>query len=290
MDETDTELINESLAELWDFGNPSASGERFFAFRERATKAGLIDLASLASTQIARSLGLERKFDEGFVLIDLLKQQNPDASGELFVRLGLEHGRLLNSSGKRLESASYFVVAWEESRKVGLDGLAVDAAHMLGIVLDGLDGMDWNERALELAVASDQPAANKWKGSLFNNMGWSYHESGNYQRAMELFEQALELRVAEGNSDQIRVARWCVGRCYRSLGKFDVALSIQRSLENDPKADGYVFEEIGECLYALGSIVDAKPNFARAYEMLSQDPWLVVNEADRLARLKELGA
>jgi len=289
MDATDAELINESLAQLWDFGNPSASGERFNVFRERAAKAGLNELAALTCTQIARSLGLNRKFDEGFAMIDSIKQEHPDANGELKVRLGLERGRLFNSSGKKVESAPDFVSAWEEARSSGLDGLAVDAAHMLGIVLDGLDGMDWNERALSLAVGSDQPSANKWKGSLLNNMGWAYHEAANYQRAMELFEQALELRIEEGKPEQIRIARWCVGRCFRSLGEFDVALSIQRSLENDPDADGYVFEELGECLLAQGQGNDAKPNFAKAHQMLSQDPWLVANEADRLNRLKELG-
>lgn len=290
MDIQAVELAGSSLGQLWDFSDPVLSGERFEQFAKRATDAGLEELAAMANTQLARSFGLQQKFDEGFSLIEKTKAQYPKLTGELAVRIGLEQGRLLNSSGKRSESASAFIAAWEEARKVGLDGLAVDAAHMLGIVLDGLDGMDWNEQALELAVVSDQPAANKWKGSLFNNMGWSYHEAGNYERAMELFDQAYELRKTEGKPDQIRVARWCIGRCYRSLGKFAVALSIQRSLENDPKSDGYVFEEIGECLHALGSFVDAKPNFAKAYEMLSQDPWLLANDADRLARLKELGA
>ena len=289
MDGNTIELIGESLALLWDFGDPAFSGERFALFSKRAIDAGFDELAAMANTQLARSFGLQRKFDEGFTLIDSIKQDHPEASGELLVRLGLERGRLLNSSGKRSESATEFIAAWEEARKAGLDGLAVDAAHMLGIVLEGLDGMDWNERALELAVASDQPPANKWKGSLFNNMGWSYHEAGNYQRAIELFEQALELRVEEGKPDLIRIARWCIGRCFRSLGKLDVALSIQRSLEKDPNADGYVFEEIGECLYARGSSVEAKRYFARAYEMLSQDPWLVANEGERLKRLMELG-
>ncbi len=290
MDTNGIELKNDSLASLWDFADPALSGQRFAEFAERANDAGLEELAAQAKTQVARSLGLQRAFEEGFILIDTIKSQFPNPKGELAVRLGLEHGRLLNSSGKREESVSVFITAWDEARRVKLDGLAVDAAHMLGIVLDGLDGMSWNERALDLAVASDQPTANKWKGSLFNNMGWSYHEAGNYERALELFDQALALRVDEGSPEKIRVARWCIGRCYRSLGKLDVALSIQQSLEKDPDADGYVHEEIGECLYALGSTDEAKPSFVKAYEILSQDPWIVTNEIKRLGRLKELGA
>ena len=173
MDRNSTELKNDSLAVLWDFADPALSGQRFAEFAQRAIDAGLDELAALAKTQIARSLGLQQAFEEGFILIETIKSQYPNPKGELAVRLGLEHGRLLNSSGKREESVSILITAWDEARRVELDGLAVDAAHMLGIVLDGLDGMSWNERALELAVASQQPAANKWKGSLFNNMGWS---------------------------------------------------------------------------------------------------------------------
>ena len=289
MDHQAVELNTASIPTLWDFGNPATSAERFKHFAQRAIDADDEYLAALARTQLARALGLRRMFDEGFALIDSIKKAHPNATGELAVRIGLEHGRLLNSSGKRSESATDFMAAWEEARQSKLDGLAVDAAHMLGIVLDGLDGMDWNEKALTLAIASDQPSANKWKGSLFNNMGWSYHEAGDFQRALDLFEQAFELRQAEGDAEQIRIARWCIARCYRSLGKLEVALSMQRSLENDPKADGYVYEELGECLLAIGQSADAKPNFAKAYQLLSQDPWLAANESDRLNRLKELG-
>ncbi|MGV6813378.1 MAG: tetratricopeptide repeat protein [Phycisphaerales bacterium] len=288
MDQQADELNTASIPKLWDFDNPAASAERFEHFAQRAMDAGDEYLAALARTQLARAFGLGRMYDRGFALIDSVKNAYPNATGELAVRIALEHGRLLNSSGKKAESVPQFIEAWEAARESGLDGLAVDAAHMLGIVLDGLDGMDWNEKALALAISSDQPAANKWIGSLLNNMGWSYHEAGNYQRAMELFEQALAFRVEEGKPSLIRIARWSVGRCYRSLGKLDVALSIQRSLETNPQADGYVFEEIAECLHAQGHIDQAKPNFAKAYEMLSQDPWLVANESDRLNRLNEL--
>jgi hypothetical protein len=55
------------------------------------------------------------------------------------------------------------------------------------------------------------------------------------------------------------------------------------------ESDGFVFEEIGECLLLLGRKEEATPNFARAYELLAKDPWLAENEPARLARLKELG-
>ncbi len=290
MDIESVELESKRLLGLWDFGEPRVSEGRFVRFAQRADEAGDRELAGMAMTQIARAMGLDRRFDEGVGLIEALRDKFPCADGELAVRIELEHGRLMNSSGMRERSVAFFESAWSIAQRSGIDGLAVDAAHMLGIVLQGEDGDSWNERAMGVAMSSDQADARRWRGALLNNMGWSAHAGGAYERALGLFEQALEARIEQGEKGNIRVARWCIGRCMRSLGRLDVALSIQRSLEGDPDADGYVFEEIGECLLGQGRANDAKVSFAKAHEMLSADPWVVANESDRLARLGELGA
>jgi tetratricopeptide (TPR) repeat protein len=72
------------------------------------------------------------------------------------------------------------------------------------------------------------------------------------------------------------------------LGRVDEALAVQRALEQN--GDGmYVYEEIAECLLLLKREAEARPYFAKAYEMLSKDPWLAENESARLERLKESG-
>ena len=53
-------------------------------------------------------------------------------------------------------------------------------------------------------------------------------------------------------------------------------------------SDGYVEEEIGECLLLLKREEEARPYFAKAYELLSKDEWLVDNEPERVKRLKEM--
>jgi hypothetical protein len=53
------------------------------------------------------------------------------------------------------------------------------------------------------------------------------------------------------------------------------------------RRNGYVYEEIAECLSIMGE-QEAQGWFAAAYEELSKDPRLA-NEQDRLNRLKELG-
>jgi hypothetical protein len=70
-------------------------------------------------------------------------------------------------------------------------------------------------------------------------------------------------------------------------------LAIQRNLlaelEQRGERDGYVHEELGECLLALGQPDAAQPHFALAFATLAADPWLVEHEAARLQRLQSLG-
>ena len=65
--------------------------------------------------------------------------------------------------------------------------------------------------------------------------------------------------------------------------------ALLAELDSVGESDGYVFEEIGECLLALGRADEAQPHFARAYELLADDPALAEDRA-RLMRLRALGA
>jgi hypothetical protein len=91
---------------------------------------------------------------------------------------------------------------------------------------------------------------------------------------------------------ETRIAAWTVARTLRSLNRVEEALSKQMALkeefESAGEADGYVLEEIGECLLALNQLDESRPYFAKAYDVLSKDEWLAEQEPDRLARLKEL--
>jgi tetratricopeptide (TPR) repeat protein len=116
---------------------------------------------------------------------------------------------------------------------------------------------------------------------------------GDYESALEIFEKAEAFRRSKGSANETRIATWCVARTLRSLNRVEEALSKQLVLkaefESAGETDGYVFEEIGECLLALKREEEAQPYFANAYEVLSQDVWLAEQEPERLARLKKLG-
>jgi tetratricopeptide (TPR) repeat protein len=281
------------LDALWDFDDPAASGARIRAAIDAAEAAGDTDAADEARTQLARSLGLLARFEDGDQVLDIVDAAHAGAD-RVRIRSRLERGRLRRSSGDTASAAAPFEEAWALARQLGEDGLAVDAAHMLALV-DAAPGLrTWNERALELASTSPDPGARGWRGSLWNNIGWERFEAGELEGALAAFGTALEARREQGRAKETQVAEWCVARCLRALGRVEEGLEIQLRLAAAAAAggmdeDGYVSEEAGECLLALGRPDEARPHFRRSAELLGADAWLAEHEPERIARLRELG-
>jgi tetratricopeptide (TPR) repeat protein len=273
-------LSSAEIDAIWDFGQPLATRERFQALLSDHPESG-----DEIRTQIARTLGLDRQFDEA---LQLLNQVDASKSTVVSLRRDLELGRLRNSQQDKAGSIPYFESALNAAVAAGEDFYAVDAAHMLGIATTGEESLRWNEEAIRLVGNSSDPRARKWAGSLLNNTGWTYHEMGDFAAALQKFEAALEFQEQQGDPEKIRIARWCIARTLRSLGRLDDALAMQRELEQG-KEDGYVWEEIAEILHAQGKTEASRPYFARAHAELSLDAWLTANEAARIERLRELG-
>lgn len=277
---------------LWDYDRPDASEQHFLALLSPAERAGNADYQAQLLTQLARAQGLQRRFGEAHATLDRAAALLTPALSTARARYLLERGRVFNTAGQPDQARPLFLEAWELALACGEDGYAVDTAHMLGIVEPPAQKLEWEQRALDLAEHSDQPGARKWRASLLNNLGWSHHALGAYAQALALFERALAAREEAGDAQAIHIARWCVGRALRALGRFGEALAAQQqlaeALAQRGATDGYVDEEIGENLLALGRAAEARRYFARAHAALSQDIWLAENEAERLTRLKQL--
>jgi tetratricopeptide (TPR) repeat protein len=272
-------LTSAQIDALWNYDEPGKSCERF---REAIAKfSGSTDELH---TQIARSLGLQNRFDEAR---EELKKVSPHPSPIVSVRTALEAGRIENSSGNKAAAKPHFMEALDLAKKHRFDFYSIDAAHMLGIVTEGKDSLEWNEKAIEMAERSKDKRARGWMGSLLNNTGWTYHDMGDYEKALVLFKKAQDYFDSNGNETNKRIARWTVGRCLRSMKRYDEALVIMRKLDGGPE-DGSVSEEMGELLTATGHAQEAKGYFKRAYEKLNADAWERANEAERLNRLKRL--
>jgi tetratricopeptide (TPR) repeat protein len=278
---------------LWNYDDPATSAQRFreerLHFREHTRQALEID------TQIARTMGLSRQFDDAHRLLDTVEPRLDDVDVRVRVRYLLERGRAFNSSGDKVRALPLFQAAYAQSQASGRPGDAfytIDALHMLAIASPPDEHIAWNKKALAAADAASDPRARKWRGSLMHNLGWAYFDAGDCATALDYWRRALTFREAAGDVVSIRVAKWTVARGLRAQGNLDEAEAVQLALADDlAKAnapDGYVFEELAEIAVARGDSSAARAWAARALPLLRADADLVANEPERLTRIAQL--
>lgn len=279
---------------LWNYSDPQSTERSFCDLLPQAEEAGNTAYCAELLTQIARTQGLQRKFDAAHCTLDTVRSLIADGSGMVVARIRyeLERGRVYNSSGEKDKARPHFLSAWEQANAAGNDSYAIDAAHMMGIIEPPDDALVWNEKAIAVAETTTDERAKRWIGPLTNNTGWTYHDKGDYYKALEYFEKCLQWHSERRTGQGLLIAKWTVARVLRSLNRTDEALERQVALLAEYEAagtsDGYVFEEIAECLHALGRTGEARPYFAKAYAALSADEWLKAHEAPRLERLQRM--
>ncbi len=246
------------LAPLWDFNRPALSEEWFRAALSRAEG----DDALILETQIARTYGLRKQFDQARAHLATIEPKVQQAGPEARARYALELGRTYASASHPAESQTAssqnlaraaYQTALDTASTAKLDNLAIDAIHMLAFVDTApADQLRWAEKALAVVENSTQPSAKAWEPSIRNNLGYALHQLGRYPEALDQFQQALTLRERGSNPVAIRTARWMVAWTLRALQRQDEALALQLRLEHENDAAGepdvYVFEEL-EILY-----------------------------------------
>jgi len=284
-----------SIDALWDYFNPVATRAKFEALVPAAKESGDHSYYLQLQTQIARTYGLDGKFDEAHAVLDSVEQALGDAPKIVAVRYLLERGRTFRSGGDVSKSEPLFRKAYDLAREIGADFYAIDAAHMIAIAVPGDDErMTWNLTGVDLAEKTADDRAHGWLGSLYNNIGWGYHDKGEYEKALDMFDKALAFRIEQGKPKETGIAKWCVARALRSLERYEEALDIQVALEAEydstGQQDGYVYEELGELYLVMGKPEQSRKAFATAYARLSKDDWFAKNETARLERMKTLGA
>jgi tetratricopeptide (TPR) repeat protein len=250
------------VSALWDFGNPALSEQRFQAALADASGEDRLILY----TQIARTHGLRCDFEGARQVLGEMEPQLQQAGPEVRARHALELGRTFASATHPLDSQTletrefardHYMRALRIAEEAGLDGLAIDAIHMLAFVDTAPpDQLKWGRKALAVSLASTQPAATRWEASIRNNVGYALHELGRFDEALDEFERALALREAGTNQEATHVAHWMVAWTLRSMGRTTEALEIQLRLEQQYERDGkpsrYVLEELEHIYQALG--------------------------------------
>ena len=273
------------LRALWDFDDLDLSERRLTEQLDRE-----VDDAGRAEvlTQIARVEGLRGAFDRCGELLDEAARVGAGRA-VVDVRVALERGRMLRSSGEKTAAFPVFVTAFELATATGEYNLAADAAHMAALAAGDDEGFRaWTTRGIELGER--EPAAAYWRGPLLNNLGWRLHEQGAYEEALTAFERALVVRADDHASDYaVEIARYAVAVTLRALGRpAEAAAHAERTVAwslSSGRRDPYFHEELAEDYAALGRSQDAAGHARLALEFFGSD----VTPIGR-ARLEELSA
>ena len=151
--------IPQDIRSVWNFDDPATSEKEFDRLLDELPSDASPDLRAEVITQKARAQGLQRRFDDARSTLVEAKVFLVPGFTSGAAAYELESGRVENSSGNLPEARVHFLAALEIAKAGGHDFLAVDAAHMLGIVDKGDTSLDWNEKAIAMASASSDPKA-----------------------------------------------------------------------------------------------------------------------------------
>lgn len=199
-------LEQKTLDQLWNFDDPAGSEARF---RAAATDQSYdADERAELTTQLGRAIGLQGRYEEADALLDSVDADEPTVA----VRVLLERGRVLNSSGHPGMAVPLFEQAAELADHLGEEFLAVDALHMLAIA-DSAHAETWTRSALEYASTVHDERTKRWIVSLHNNLGWTLHDAGRCTEAMVEFQLAEQWADRIGTPRQQELAREAIKAC-----------------------------------------------------------------------------
>ena len=204
-------LDQETLDRLWKQKDPERSEQLFRdALADPAYDAD--EKAELA-TQLGRAIGLQGRYEEADELLDSVDGEEEPTVG---VRILLERGRVLNSSGHAAMAVPLFEQAAELGDHLGEEYLAVDALHMLAIA-DSAHAELWTKSAIEYASTAHDPHTRRWMVALHNNLGWALHGAGRFTEALVEFQLAEQWAEWAGTLAQQQHAREAIEACELAL-------------------------------------------------------------------------
>lgn len=277
---------------MWNFADPAGSEAEFRRILPEAIDLGDVGYHAELLTQIARAEGMQGKYEDAEATLKKVESMLTPALKREKVRYLLERGRLYNMSGDNDRAVLTLNDAFNAARECGEDYYAVDAATIIGKIKIDDKTMSWDVKALEISEASRNSEVQSWRGNLYNKIGWSFFGSREYEKALDIFRRNQSWQESRGEADQIRLAKYAVGRTLRMMKNIEEAYRIMYALYQELEAagtkDGYVCEELGEIMMVNDNTDGAKDFFACAWNELSKNPELQQTQAERLARMKKL--
>jgi tetratricopeptide (TPR) repeat protein len=280
------------IDKLWNYQDPGETEKRFREILPAAEKSGDASYLGQLLTQIARTQGLQGKFDEAHATLDQVQKMLTPELRVVQIRYLLERGRVFNSSGEPPKALPLFKQAVDVAAQTpGQIRLHIDAIHMVAIAEEKPEEqLKWNLVGLDLIEKN--PTERGWSWALLNNTGETYLLLKDYQHALESFQKLAQFQRDQDKEADIFTLK-DIAKCLRLLKRPAEATAViepvYRDLQQRGQEHGSITAEMAECLLAQGKVAEAKPLFARAYELLSTDRWTLTKEPELLERYRKLG-
>jgi tetratricopeptide (TPR) repeat protein len=238
---------------VFEIGVPRAVFEAVVEFREfgQAEALGLLAVSPEGSVRVPRLLGLEEPQDEALAataareLYEVWGESESEVEQLEIHRLAIE-GKMGAIAAKLADTLSS-----EWNTKGRLDASIAICRRTLGVCDDYrvlsrlataqsnigavIEGEKNYYRALELCDEADQ----KRKASILNALGDLQDIKGNIKKALELYEEALEISRMTDNKECTSASLTAIANIYNNQGNVDRAivlykesLKISRSIDN----------------------------------------------------------
>jgi tetratricopeptide (TPR) repeat protein len=188
---------------------------------EQAKKEGDRSLAAEAAAQAARGYLIRGKKEEGRPWLAKAKEAADDSMPKAWSRYLGVRGRFEWKDEKLETATKTFEEMYAYCEKHGLHDRAVDAAHMVAITGTPEQQIEWARKGI---AAAEKGKNDGWLGPLWNNLGYTYQERGEWKQALECYRKARHYHWKLGRELNKLAADWAVGKALRHTGEIEKAM------------------------------------------------------------------
>lgn len=179
------------------------------AVAEAARAAGDTSSEAEALAQVARMCSLTERLDEGREWLAKAQAVADEAQPWGWTRYLGVRGIFERESGQREVALATFSESCAYAEERGLHVRAIDAAHHAAIVASPAEQLTWAERGIRAAERGDERG---WLAVLWNNLGSSHEDRGDWPAAAKAYRQARNYHYETGGPLQKFAADWALGR------------------------------------------------------------------------------
>lgn len=245
-----------------------------------AEAAGETSTLTEALSQVARGHLTRDLKEEGRVWIERAAALATPSDPPGYARYLGVRGRFEWKDDDKEAATETFISMYDYCIEHELYDRAIDATHMVAITGGDDAKVEWSLKGIE---AAKNDGHERWLGPLWNNLGWTYDEQGEYDKALEALLNAREAHWHRGDEFAKLVADWSVGHAYRKVGEYEQAMAwmnstlawAQRRYAMDPSASnaewvGFAHRELGDLATDEGRPADAVRHYREAVPFLEQ--------------------